>query len=545
MKLLYDSAGTRSMPPTTLHDLNQRYIRLADRCRSQWTFYQLLQGLYKHLRDIPCPLDLDYHAIFAELKTLSDELSDSTVDSGLRVLNELGGRIDGFGEQLLAADAEIAPSLVRRFFDRLRSQDEKVILAIVKFYLESRRTTPDILDKLDILFTRLAELPGSDGRSLARQPHEIVRLVKPLLELYPVPTRGSKDEADKLLQAVLDLKSEVSSTRTFVQLVDGGALDRFRALKRELGPGLLDPVLLPAILDTTITLKNRFKELWEEEEPRLLEDTNRVRDLERQLTAHPEFGSPELRGLLETFSTASRRFDQARRDENLRREDVLGLRRTLDRILDQTEATPGVALPMSGGPEPLEVPAPAAGAAIEDEPPAEGGTVPFPVQLPPDPLLHDYINKIVFTLELAGADRSPEETAAAKEAATLRLEPSEVEACQSLTLGRSQSGTLAGQRDLLFLQGAALRVRLDEEAKEIDRLQRRSSDRLAELLERATQSLQRAAEMERRFQWFIEDALYRGETEYLEALFRSRFRLLRAYSGLWLIHNARGGLSPF
>jgi hypothetical protein len=32
-----------------LHELNQRYVRLTDRSRSQWTFYQYLQGLFKHL----------------------------------------------------------------------------------------------------------------------------------------------------------------------------------------------------------------------------------------------------------------------------------------------------------------------------------------------------------------------------------------------------------------------------------------------------------------------------------------------------------------
>jgi hypothetical protein len=106
-------------------------------------------------------------------------------------------------------------------------------------------------------------------------------------------------------------------------------------------------------------------------------------------------------------------------------------------------------------------------------------------------------------------------------------------------------GTLLAERDRLLLDAAALRVRMDEEAREIDRLQRRGSDRLGDLLERATQSLQRATELERRFQWFIDDALYRGDTKPLEGLYRSRFRLLRAHSGLWLIHNERGGTSPY
>jgi hypothetical protein len=95
------------------------------------------------------------------------------------------------------------------------------------------------------------------------------------------------------------------------------------------------------------------------------------------------------------------------------------------------------------------------------------------------------------------------------------------------------------------LQTAALRVRIDEEAREIDRLKSRDRELLDSALERAAQTLQRAAEMERRFHWFIDDALYRGDTENLDPLHRTRFRLLRAYSGLWLLHNEHGGTPPF
>ena len=133
----------------------------------------------------------------------------------------------------------------------------------------------------------------------------------------------------------------------------------------------------------------------------------------------------------------------------------------------------------------------------------------------------------------------------AKELAHLRLEPCEVEACRELLDGRAAPGTLAGERAKHLLQAAALRIRLDDEAREIDRLQKRGSDHFPEALERASQSLQRAAELDRRFGWMVEDALYRGDTEHLEQMYRCRFRLLRAYSGLWLIHNERGGISPY
>ena len=65
-----------------------------------------------------------------------------------------------------------------------------------------------------------------------------------------------------------------------------------------------------------------------------------------------------------------------------------------------------------------------------------------------------------------------------------------------------------------------------------------------EVLERSAQSLERARDAERRFQWFIDDMLFRSDTNRLENIYRSRFRFLHAYSGLWLEHQRTGGLTP-
>ena len=523
------------MSTTTLHDLNQRYTRLTDRCRSQWTFYQLQQGLFKHLRQLACPVEIDYQALFAELRSIGETLAHPETERTMHSLDQLAAKLDVNTRKLVELDAGFAPSMLRRFFDRLRNQDEKVLLAIIKFYVDSEIVNDDTLDKLDILFTRLAEIPREDGSSLTRERHEIERLVTSLLHHRPTPTLPDH-EVEILVAAITELRQQATTTTSFSALVEGGALDRFRALKRRLGPALLHPVLLPRLLETTVALKNRFRELWEEEERQLLDDTNRVREMQRQLSANPEMLSTELRELLETFSTASRRFDQERQDENLRREHVVELRRTLNRILEQFDAE--TVAPAAGEPgQPPAVVEPGDEIFVEQA---------FPtVAVPDDPLLHDYLNKIVFALELAGRDRAPEDVAQAKEVAGLALEPWEVAACLALVDGRLDSASLPGQVDHVLITAAALRLRLDEEASEIERLQRRGSDRVGELLASAAQTLQRAAEVERRFQWLIDDALYRGDTERLEPLHRSRFRLLRSYSALWLTHNERGGISPF
>jgi hypothetical protein len=532
------------MSTATLHELNQRYVRLSDRCRSQWTFYQFLQGVFKHLRGAPCPVEVDFQALFAQLRELGNDLPSAQAARIGKLIEQLSIKLDELARSFAAVDREIPPSLLRRFFDALRNQDEKILLAIIKFYLDASELSEDTLDKIDILVTRLAEIPRPDGRSLVRERHEIERIVQPLLQQRQ-PAAMPDNELTILLNALADLKAELVSARTFSELAGGGALDRFRTLKRRLGEKLLHPRLLPALLETTIAAKNRFKELWEDEEPHLLDDTNRVNELRRQLANHPEMVTPELREALEMFVAARRKFDERRQEENLRREDALALRRTLDRILEQFDAAVAVARPPSPASDEATAIVEIGDAAPAAEAAPDGPAADVVGLMPADPLLQEYLSKIVFVLELVGRDRPPEEIARAKELATLRLEPWEVAAAQRIAGGGSAAGTLAGERDRLWVNGAALRVRMDEEAREIERLQKRGSERLAEVLERGSQSLLRAGEMERRFQWFIDDALYRGDTEFLQPLYRSRFRLLRAYSGLWLVHNERGGISPF
>ena len=49
-----------------------------------------------------------------------------------------------------AEDArKIAPSYVRRFFERVKTEDEKLLMAILRFYFFSRVVSHDDLDKID------------------------------------------------------------------------------------------------------------------------------------------------------------------------------------------------------------------------------------------------------------------------------------------------------------------------------------------------------------------------------------------------------------
>ena len=61
-----------------------------------------------------------------------------------------------------------------------------------------------------------------------------------------------------------------------------------------------------------------------------------------------------------------------------------------------------------------------------------------------------------------------------------------------------------------------------------------------ELLTKAKQSLDRAKELDELFGEFLHEAVYYSNPKILHQLYRSRFRLLRGFSGLWLIYDRQG-----
>jgi hypothetical protein len=165
--------------------------------------------------------------------------------------------------------------------------------------------------------------------------------------------------------------------------------------------------------------------------------------------------------------------------------------------------------------------------------------------LPPDPLLNETLHKIMFALEMIVWDRLPSQITNAPEIRNLNLEPREIETYRKLAEGNVDKSTPDWELDRFFLMSAALRVKMEEETNEIKRLENANNpDRLYEVLEHSARSLERARDTDRRFQWFIDDMLFRGDTQQLEYIYRSRFRFLHAYSGLWLVHQRSGGLTP-
>ena len=330
-----------------LRHQSERYTRLSDRFRSLWTFYQFLGGLFKHQGRGALPQTYDFQELHRRLQDLVPRMGLETTPEVEHELQEMGRRLTNIHHGLREIEKEFPPSLLRRFFDHLKRQDEKILVALVKFYLQTDEIDDDTLDKLDILLTRLAEAPAEDGKALPRDPAE-VRPLFSRLAAYVDVSGADQTELAALRNAIRDFRAELGRVADFGTLLTCGLYDRYREFKHQLGSTFFLPEILSEVTATNILARNRFQELYEAEETRILEDTNRIFEIERYLERHPDFAHPDLRRHIEAFRRFRIRFDAGRKEDNIKRDDLLELRQSIHAVLerfDPTERHPAEARP--------------------------------------------------------------------------------------------------------------------------------------------------------------------------------------------------------
>jgi len=539
-----------------------RYTTLSDRFRSLWTFYQFLNGVLKHTDEGPMPYSYDFLGLHRHLQDLVHTVGIETDTRASTELDQVERELDRIHRDLSRIEGEFSPSVLRKFFDHIKRRDEKVLCSLIKFYLLYKHFEQDTLDKLDILFTRLAEAPSEDGPAVPRDPEDLQRTFLTLSEFTNLPQVPAA-ELPPLVEAVLSIRKELQEVEGYESLVESKVFDRYRRLKQRLGRTALHPSLLVEITTTNVVAKNRFKELFESEEKKVVEKTNRINEIERDLTEHPELVNDDLQQQLEDFRHFRIRYESGRRKENVKRDDITEMTRAMKAVLAQFDPSAhGSNRVDNPGPDtdPFTAPpgrAPRAsissfGGTTDPEKPADRVAVGAHHEglsisnlLPPDPLLAEAMHRIMFALEMVVWDRPPTQVAEAPEIWNLKLEAWEASSYRKLADGAVEKGTAEWELARFFLSSAALRVKMEEEAVEIAHHEETANaQRLSEVLDASAQSLERARDTDHRFQWFVDDMLFRGDTHKLEQVYRSRFRFLHAYSGLWLDHQRCGGLTP-
>jgi hypothetical protein len=298
-----------------------------------------------------------------------------------------------------------------------------------------------------------------------------------------------------------DLAADVSRSRSFEELVRERRIENVRMIKRRLGIALANPKVLASVGIANVKTRSVFRRLFEEEQKRIQEASERIEDLEREV-AH----SGPVPDEFARFHRSREEFHRLRDEANVRAGDVLALKHRIADVLQKFDLA---ALDSEEIDEALE---------IEDEGPRREPAA-------PSDLLKQAIDKVLGAVEMGDGSL--------KEIGHLGLESWEIRAAKRAIAG---NGRPISDRDALLLEGAALRIRADEEAGHWIRSKKMGRS-LQSLRAEATETLTLAAATDRHFAEIIGEAAEESLPEELNALVRSRFRLLNSYTGLWLLND--------
>ncbi|MEA2570634.1 MAG: hypothetical protein QOI24_2635 [Acidobacteriota bacterium] len=515
------------MSVTDVGLLHNRYVRLTDRFKSIWTYHQFAAGVFKNFVEAPVPYNIDFRRMYDRVKAISSTLNGAQMERAASEIAVSDLALDHATTHLVRADALIGPSLVRRFFEKLKRQDDAIIQFLIKFYLYADAVEGDCRDKVDFLFTRIGEdFIAERGEYWSRDSLEFRERI---IALVSIMRRGEaqEDEVVRLIRAIRSMRDEIHEASAFEELTDRNLLRNARVFKHRLGDLYFHPDVLLAIVELNVSTKNRFLKLYAEEEQHILEDSQKLMDHGDAITSNFGGTNPELIEEIARFREVKGRFDELRAESNVKHDVMTHLKSSMTSILAKLDA----------------------GLAEADE---IESTVDLPrtfyaqteqvenirSRFSSDIVLQPFLLRIAAAIDAA---EDVDEHAVQREALReLRLEPWEMSAY--LKLFERQPPDVAEDDDelwLLYLRAAALRIKVDEEATILATTLAAGVDPEGELLTKAKQSLDSAKELDQLFADLLHEAVYYSNPKILHQLYRSRFRLLRGFSGLWLIYDRK------
>jgi hypothetical protein len=298
-------------------------------------------------------------------------------------------------------------------------------------------------------------------------------------------------------------RGDVARARSFEDLVRERRVENLRTIKRRLGFALANPRVLASIGIANVRTRSVFRRFFEEERRRIQEAAERIANLEREAShagpLPPEFGH---------FRDFRREFDRLEEEANVRAGDLLAMKRRVTDLLKKFDLRQ---IDTEEIDDALE---------IDDDAPAA------PAEEAATTFLRQAIDKLLAAVEMGDGSL--------KEIAHLGLESWEV---RSAKRAIAADGRPLSDRDALLLEGAALRLRAEEISARWARA-RKMGRAMPPLLAEASETLALAADADRRFAGLIDEAGEESVPEEVKALVRSRFRLLHAYSELWLLRDS-------
>ena len=504
--------------------LHRRYADTSHRFRAGWTFHQFLQSLGKTLlQRVEDPHSTEFQNLYTGLKEISQSLNASESERIRHRLEAIDRRLTELIASLDEEDSKVTPDLLRQFFRRVKNYDEKILSQLVKFYLYAHpggAWPTDRLDKIDFLLARLSEeLDDRTGELVLRDHRRLSEIFQGIWAQLGEAPPGDQTVEER--RAAIDaLRHEMGAVESLDQLNEGGLIRRYREIKHGMGNLYFHPELLLAVQETNLVFKARIQKLYRQEEQRIVAEYQRVFELEREVPF-----DTHLDRELSEFREEIERFEKQLQKEEFRLGDIALIRQKVKQLLPRLSAgrpptgeRPSLSrVGMDTGEFRLSQAAAAAEAPLQTQ----------------EELLGEYFRRLVDTLrEVNPPDLAPERVVLKPEVFALRIEPREVEAYRRI-FGRQEADR---ELEQFLLEGAALRLRINEEAQEIASLLDETSvtgDSI--VFARARLTCRAADSFLWRFNHVSNELMITGNLSDCRQVQLLRMRLMRDYSGLWLL----------
>jgi len=507
--------------------LHGRYVRLTDRFKSVWTYHQFASAVFKNFLSAPLPYTVDFQSTYDRIKAVSTMLNMAQARDAAANIDLCDLALERASAPLLRVDDQITTSILRRFFEKLKKQDETIVQNLIKFYLYADATEGDRRDKLDFLFTRIGEdFMVERGEYWSRESLEFRERIIALVSLMR-GTETPQEEVVRLIKAIRALRDQIQAAEHFEELTDRNLLKNARQFKHRLGDFYFQPDILLAIVELNVATKNKFLRLYHEDEKRIVEDSQKL--LEHGAAIERNFGdtNPELLQEIARFRSAKEQFDRSRASSNVKHDTITHLKQSMTNILSQLDRGLGF--------DEVDTTADLPPAFFTEAEQADRITGRFG-----NDLLQPYLMRIAGVADAIDPLLMPEEAVQMPAPRELRLEPWEIAAYQKVFDRRPSEGEDDSEELwMLFVRAAALRMKIDEEATMLAASRAAGVTAESDLLTKAKGSLDCAKELDEDFNTLLHEAVYYSNARILHQLYRSRFRLLRGFSGLWLIYDQK------
>ncbi len=495
-----------------VNPVNQLYRELSRRYKASWTFHRFLLGLRKFFgsEDLD-DRTKDFQGLYQSLRQVSLRLNDLDIPPVVEELEEARRRLSQLTESLDQQDRKISPSLVRLFFQRVKTQDERILIELIRFYLEAQRGRdwwPERADKVDYLLSRLGEAiadPANGG------DHErLKRVLGGISEYVKVSAPGDPQKIANRMKLIQAVRDEIEQVGSFEVLAERELVAHYRSLKHGLGALIVEKSVLPMIVSTNLAVSARVDELTEKAQEKIFEDYERVSQLEEQGLLGRELVEPvsKLHNQVGSFKKQVKggtlRLDTMAEIQNSVRDIVGRIASDETADLEGELATAGVLAAEH-----------ALGTAAERD------------------LLGSVFEDLVEALREThrGSDRA---SGLDSRLLDFRLGHREIEAFARLSSGATCDTEL--EQFLLAASSLRRKIRLLVGRLHNVGIEASSDGRKVDFLD-AGASLRLGDLYLRRFGHFLEMRLADQETPQVRELQFSKMHLMREYSGLWLLVN--------